>query len=224
MENLHNFGDGPNVNDPGLYHASAASSEATDALSRIKRELHQQVISGLDLTSIGTLHENELRTEVRRIAEELCHRRSDLLSFAEREALVNEVLDEVFGLGPLEPLFRDPDIADILINGPKTVYIERNGKLELTDVQFNDDGHVMAIVQRIAGQVGRRIDETTPMVDARLPDGSRLNAIIPPLALDGPLVSIRRFGIRRLTTVDLLNNHSVGQMHSNSCPPASRPG
>ena len=209
MEDIHDYSGSLDGNDPGLYDASATRSQATDAFIRIKRELHQQVISGMDLTSIGTMKENDLRMEVRRIAEELCRRRSDLLSLAERESLVNEVLDEVFGLGPLEPLFRDPDITDILINGPKTVYIERFGKLELTDVKFNDDAHVMAIVQRIAGQVGRRIDETTPMVDARLPDGSRLNAIIPPLALDGPLVSVRRFGVRRLTTVDLLRNHSV---------------
>jgi pilus assembly protein CpaF len=163
----------------------------------------------MDLSVVGTMQEQDLRSDVRRIAEELCRQRSDLLSLAEREALVNEVLDEVFGLGPLEPLFRDPDICDILINGPKMVYVERNGKLSLTNVRFTDNEHVTAIVQRIAGRVGRRVDETTPMVDARLPDGSRLNAIIPPLALDGPLVSIRRFGARRLTTVDLINNHSV---------------
>ena len=144
-----------------------------------------------------------------RIAEELCLRRSDLLSQAERELLITEVLDEVFGLGPLEPLFNDPTISDILINGPHTVYVEQTGQLESSDVKFIDDAHVVAIVQRIAGQVGRRIDEATQMVDARLADGSRLNAIIPPLAIDGPLVSIRRFGSHRLTTEDLLATESV---------------
>jgi pilus assembly protein CpaF len=180
-----------------------------DELSRIKRDLHQKVIASMDLSSIGTMHEDDLRFEVRRVAEDLCQRRSDLLSMHDRETLANEVMDEIFGLGPLEPLFRDPDISDILINGPKHVYIERQGKLELSRVTFMDDSHVLSIVQRIAGRVGRRIDEATPMVDARLPDGSRLNAIIPPLALDGPLVSVRRFGTRRLTTDDLLRNVSI---------------
>src|SRR5262249_61568235 len=122
----------------------------------------------------------------------------------ERERLVNEVMDETFGLGPLEPLLRDPTISDILINGPKTVYIERAGRLERVNVAFNDDRHLLQIVQRIAGRVGRRVDETCPMVDARLADGSRVNAVIPPLALDGTLLSIRRFGTRPLLMNDLL--------------------
>ncbi len=189
--------------------ASDADLELNGELNLIKRELHQQVIAGMDLSAIGTMHEDELRTEVRRIAEELCRHRSDLLSLSERESLINEVLDEVFGLGPLEPLFRDSAITDILINGPDTVYVERNGRLEPSKVRFIDNEHVVTIVQRIAGRVGRRVDETTPMVDARLPDGSRLNAIIPPLALDGPLVSIRRFGSHRLTSSDLVANDSI---------------
>ncbi len=193
----------------GKMAGQQASFDNADVINRIKRELHQQVISGMDLSVVGTMREQELRTDVRRIAEELCRQRSDLLSLAEREALVNEVIDEVFGLGPLEPLFRDPEISDILINGPKMVYIERNGRLSLTKIKFSDNDHVLSIVQRIAGRVGRRVDETTPMVDARLPDGSRLNAIIPPLALDGPLVSIRRFGTHRLMSADLINNHSI---------------
>jgi pilus assembly protein CpaF len=185
------------------------TSDFDEGLNRIKRELHQQVIAGMDLSAIGTMHEEELRTEVRRIAEQICDRRTDLLNLSEREGLIDEVLDEVFGLGPLESLFRDSDVTDILINGPRTVYVERHGRLQPTKVRFIDDPHVLSIVQRIAGRVGRRIDETTPMVDCRLPDGSRLNAIIPPLALDGPLVSIRRFGTRRLTTSDLLAIKSI---------------
>jgi pilus assembly protein CpaF len=189
-----------NADEPG---------DVSPEFNRIKRELHEQVIAGIDLSAIGTMHEDELRTEVRRIAEDLCRRRSDLLNLTERETLVREVLDEIFGMGPLETVFRDSSVTDILINGPKTVYIERHGLLERSGIKFIDDAHVVSIVQRIVGRVGRRVDETTPMVDARLPDGSRLNAIIPPLALDGPLVSIRRFGARPLDADDLLANNSI---------------
>jgi len=185
------------------------SPRAEDWFLALKRQLHQQVIATMDISAIGTMKEEELRLAVRREAEDLCRRRSDLLSLAERERLINEVLDETFGLGPLESLMADPEISDILINGPKTVYIERRGRLEKSSIAFHDKNHVMQIVQRIAGQVGRRVDETCPMVDARLPDGSRLNAIIHPLALDGPLVSIRRFGARPLQVDDLLTNRSL---------------
>ncbi len=176
-----------------------------------KRELHEQLIAGMDLAAIGTLSEDELRLEVRRAAEELCRRSSDLLSLSERDRLVHEVLDETFGLGPLEPLMQDATITDILINGPKTVYVERQGRLEPVDVAFHDDRHLIQIVQRIVGRVGRRVDETSPMVDARLSDGSRINAIIPPLALDGALVSIRRFGAAPLQIGDLLAKRSITQ-------------
>jgi pilus assembly protein CpaF len=176
---------------------------------RLKRELHEQLITKLDLSAIGRISEDELRMEVRHAAEELCRLGSDLLSIPEQERLVNEVLDETFGFGPIETLMRDPTISDILINGPKTVYIERNGRLERAKIAFNDDQHLIQIVQRIVGRVGRRVDETKPMVDARLPDGSRINAIIAPLALDGSLVSIRRFGGRPLLTSDLLAKQSI---------------
>jgi pilus assembly protein CpaF len=185
------------------------ASRADDRFLRYKKELHQRLIAGMDLSTIGSLSEDELRREVRRAAEELCRLSPDLLSLGERERLVNEVMDETFGLGPLEPLMRDPTISDILINGPKTVYVERAGRLELTDVAFNDDKHLLQIIQRIVSRVGRRVDETTPMVDARLPDGSRVNAIIPPLALDGCLLSIRRFGTRPLLVADLLAKKSI---------------
>lgn len=175
----------------------------------IKREVHQQVIAKLDIMTIGLMGQDELRTEVRRKVEELCRNRTDLLSSAERDRLIAEVLDETFGFGPLEPLLRDPEISDILINGPKTIYIERHGRLHKSSVVFHDDRHVLQVVQRIVGRMGRRLDETSPMVDGRLPDGSRLNAIIPPLALDGPLVSIRRFGARPLLAEDLLAKESV---------------
>jgi pilus assembly protein CpaF len=193
----------------GVPHTPVPTAE--DRLLRYKRELHQRLIGSMDLSAIGNLSEEELRREVRRVAEELCRLSPDLLSLAERERLVNEVLDETFGLGPLEPLMKDTTISDILINGPKTVYIERRGRLERTEVAFNDDRHLLQIIQRIVSRVGRRVDETTPMVDARLPDGSRVNAIIPPLALDGCLMSIRRFGTKPLLIADLLGKKAVSQ-------------
>jgi len=191
---------------------TAATSEddpGDDWFLALKRELHQQVISTLDISAIGGMEEEKFRLEVRKQAESLCHRRADLLSLAEREQLVNEVLHETFGLGPLEPLMRDSEISDILINGPRNIYIERRGRLEHTTTAFHDENHVMQVIQRIVGRVGRRVDETCPMVDARLADGSRLNAIIHPLALEGPLVSIRRFGARPLLIDDLLENRST---------------
>jgi pilus assembly protein CpaF len=189
----------------------APPPSASDRFLRYKKELHERLISSINLAELGTMGEAELRVEVRRAAEELCRLSSDLLSLAERERLVNEVLDETFGLGPLEPLLRDPTISDILINGPKTVFVERRGRLEPSNIAFNDDRHLLQIIQRIVGRVGRRVDETCPMVDARLADGSRFNAIIPPLALDGSLVSIRRFGSRPLLANDLIANQSITQ-------------
>src|SRR5260370_1259524 len=192
-------------------HGLDASAIAQERFRRLKGQLHQQLIADMDLAAIGVLSSEDLRTEVRRAGEELCHRSSDLLNQSEREQLVKEVLDETFGLGPLEPLFRDPTITDILINGCKTIYVERNGRLERVDTSFTDERHLLHIVQRIVGQVGRRVDETSPMVDGRLQDGSRINAIIPPLALDGALVSIRRFGIHPLQAPDLLAKNSITQ-------------
>jgi pilus assembly protein CpaF len=171
---------------------------------RLKTQLHQQLIAGMDLSVLGRVSKEELRAEVRRMAEELCQRSSNLLNRAERERLITEVLNETFGLGPLEALMADPAVSDILINGHNVVYVERNGRLERADVAFTDARHLLHIIQRIVGQVGRRVDETSPMVDGRLPDGSRINAIIPPLALDGALVSIRRFGVRPLLADDLV--------------------
>jgi pilus assembly protein CpaF len=186
-----------------------AQGTSEDRFLAYKRELHQQLITGMDLAAIGTMDEHELRLEVRRAAEELSRQSSDLLNLAERERLVEEVLDETFGLGPLEPLMRDPSITDIMINGPKVAYVERKGRLERVDVSFNDDRHLIQIIQRIAGRIGRRVDETSPMVDARLGDGSRVNAIIPPLALDGALLSIRRFGAKPLLTDDLMRFRAI---------------
>jgi pilus assembly protein CpaF len=187
----------------------AAESRPTEELTRLKAQLHRQLIGGMDFTALATLSREQLRHEVRRVADELCQRSSSLLNRAERERVVNEVLDETFGLGPLESLMSDPTVTDILINGHDTVYVERNGVLERAPVAFADAQHLLHIVQRIVSQAGRRVDETSPMVDSRLPDGSRINAIIPPLALDGALVSIRRFGVKPIQAADLVSNKSL---------------
>ena len=176
---------------------------------QIKDEVHRQVIGKIDLATIGTMDDADLRFEIRRAAEQILGQRADLLNLEERERLVAEIIDETFGLGPLEPLLRDTSISDILINGSQSVYIERRGRLEATRIKFANDAHLLKIIQRIVSSVGRRIDETSPMVDARLIDGSRVNAIIPPLALDGPLVSIRRFGSAPLQAKDLIQYESM---------------
>ncbi len=171
----------------------------------LKRRIHGKLVDKLDLTRVGELEGDVLRREIRLVVEHLCDTEDTLLNRTERERLVEEVLDETFGLGPLELLLKDPTISDILINGPKNVYVERRGKMEKTTVNFRDNNHLMQIIDRIVSKVGRRVDEVCPMVDARLTDGSRVNAIIPPLALDGACVSIRRFGSNPLKLEDLLN-------------------
>jgi pilus assembly protein CpaF len=188
---------------------STSQSASERQFLQYKKELHQRVISGMDLTVMGTMSEEELRLEVRRAAEEMCLQGADLLNLSERERLVNEVLDETFGLGPLETLMRDPTISDIMINGPYTAFVERRGRLEQVDIGFNDEKHLLQIVQRIAGRVGRRVDESSPMVDARLADGSRVNAIIPPLSLKGTLLSIRRFPSKPLLSGDLVTYRAL---------------
>jgi pilus assembly protein CpaF len=182
-----------------------------DEIQFLKDEIHRRVINKVDLTMIGKMRDEDLRLEIRRNAELTIADSATFLTDDQREKLIGEVIDETFGLGPLEPLFRDESITDIMINGAKQVYIEKNGRLELSKVKFANDAHVVRIIQRIVGAVGRRIDETSPMVDGRLKDGSRINAIIPPLALDGPLVSIRRFGTRPLQIGDLLRLGSITQ-------------
>jgi pilus assembly protein CpaF len=171
----------------------------------LKRRIHGKLVDKLDLTRVGELEGDVLRREIRLVVEHLCDTEDTLLNRTERERLVEEVLDETFGLGPLELLLKDPTISDILINGPRNVYVERRGKMEKTSVAFRDNNHLMQIIDRIVSKVGRRVDEVCPMVDARLQDGSRVNAIIPPLALDGACVSIRRFGANPLKLEDLLN-------------------
>lgn len=171
----------------------------------VKTRIHSKLVDKLDLARVGDLKGDTLKREIRLVVEHLCDAEDTLLNHQERERVVEEVIDEVLGLGPLELILKDPSVSDILINGPKNIYIERGGQMEKSDVEFRDGKHLLQIIDRIVSKVGRRIDETSPMVDARLEDGSRVNAIIPPLALDGAAVSIRRFGSNPLRLEDLLN-------------------
>ncbi|QDU09349.1 CpaF family protein [Gimesia aquarii] len=171
--------------------------------------IHQELVDSLDLSMLAQISEKELSAEVRAVATEICDEHVAVLEGIDRERLLNELLSEVFGLGPLDKLMADPTISDILVNHAYEIHIERNGQLEESDVIFADNQHLMRIIQRIVSRVGRRIDEVNPMVDARLPDGSRINAIIPPLALNGPSLSIRRFGATPLQIDDLIENNSL---------------
>jgi pilus assembly protein CpaF len=175
----------------------------------MKSRLHRALINKMDLTKLSTLTPEQVKEEVSRLAEGMLAQESMPLSSAERERLVNEVQHELFGLGPLEPLLADTTISDILVNSHNTIYIERRGKLETTNVTFKDDEHLMRVIERIVSSVGRRIDESSPMVDARLKDGSRVNAIIPPLSIDGPVLSIRRFGAEPLKMAALIDNKAL---------------
>ncbi len=175
-----------------------------DGFEELKRVIHGKLVDKLDLSRLGDLEGDTLRREIRLVVEHLCDTENPLLNRSERERLIEEVLDETFGFGPLEILLKEEGVADIMINGPKHVFIEKGGRIQRSDVTFRDNDHLMQVLDRIVSKVGRRIDETSPMCDARLPDGSRVNAIIPPLALDGPSLTIRRFGSNPLTLEDLL--------------------
>ncbi len=174
------------------------------SFQEMKSRLHRALINRMDLTKLSTLSQDQVHAEVSRLAESVLAQEAMPLSSSERDKLVNEVQHELFGLGPLEPLLADNTISDILVNSHGTIYIERRGKLEITDVAFKDDEHLMRVIERIVSSVGRRIDESSPMVDARLRDGSRVNAIIPPLSIDGPVLSIRRFGTEPLRMASLI--------------------
>ncbi|HJV00862.1 MAG TPA: CpaF family protein [Burkholderiaceae bacterium] len=174
------------------------------SFQELKSRIHHMLIERIDLSKLDTLRSGELAGEIGRVIEILIAEAGVPLSRQDRERLVVEVQDETFGLGPLEPLLSSPDISDILVNNYHSTYIERHGKLEKTDVVFRDNKHLLQIIERIVNKVGRRIDESSPFVDARLPDGSRVNAIIPPLAIDGPALSIRRFGVESLRMKDLM--------------------
>jgi pilus assembly protein CpaF len=175
----------------------------------MKTVLHRDLLSRIDLEKLNYLDNAQARSQIHAVIQDLVSHSNTPLSASERERLSREVLDEVFGLGPLEPLLQDPTINDILVNTYSSVFIERAGLLEETNVVFKDNVHLMHIIDKIVSAVGRRVDESSPMVDARLPDGSRVNVIIPPLAVDGPIMSIRRFGTVPLEVEDLIANHTM---------------
>jgi pilus assembly protein CpaF len=176
---------------------------------QVKADLHRKILDRLDLEKLGRTPSDAAREEVLLLIRNTVNSEAVPLSFAERERLAREILDEIFGLGPLEPLLKDPTISDILVNRYNKVYVERAGKLEPTGLSFKDDAHLMQIIDRIVSRIGRRVDESSPMVDARLADGSRVNAIIPPLAIDGPCLSIRRFGRDPVTARNMLENKTL---------------
>jgi pilus assembly protein CpaF len=176
---------------------------------QVKADLHRKILDRLDLEKLGRTPSDAAREEVLLLIRNTVNSEAVPLSFAERERLAREILDEIFGLGPLEPLLKDPTVSDILVNRYNKVYVERAGKLEPTGLSFKDDAHLMQIIDRIVSRIGRRVDESSPMVDARLADGSRVNAIIPPLAIDGPCLSIRRFGRDPVTARNMLENKTL---------------
>jgi pilus assembly protein CpaF len=176
---------------------------------QVKADLHRKILDRLDLEKLGRTAGDSAREEVLILIRSSVNSEAVPLSFAEREQLSREILDEIFGLGPLEPLLKDPTISDILVNRFDRVYVERGGKLEITGLSFKDNQHLMQIIDRIVSRIGRRVDESSPMVDARLQDGSRVNAIIPPLALDGACLSIRRFGRDPVTARNMLDNKTL---------------
>ncbi len=189
--------------------AQNTSNRLASEYKKIKGALHSQILREIDLESLSRLDDERARRQLGDFIAGRLTRERTPLAYAERERLTKELLNEIFGLGPLEILLQDDGISDILINGAHQVYIERRGLLELTDVEFDDDSHLRRIIDSIVSRVGRRIDESSPMVDARLHDGSRVNAIIPPLSLTGPVVSIRRFGRDPLTEKELVENDSM---------------
>jgi pilus assembly protein CpaF len=187
--------DGASPNRSTQLFSRAVVSETLSAVDQLKVDIHHRLISRLDLEALELIKdEAEVTTQIRLAVAEFLRSESSPLSQAEREEIVEHIVWEITGLGPIEPLFRDPTISDILINNARNIFIERKGKLTRVNAQFRNDAHLMSVIDRIVSRVGRRVDESSPMVDARLPDGSRVNAIIPPLALDGPVLSIRRFG------------------------------
>ena len=182
----------------------------------LKEKIHRRLIERLDLTKLESIPKSTFRIQVREVVESLLLRETEIGPDVSRDRLTEEILNETFGFGPLEPLLTDPTVSDILVNTHNQTYVERYGKLEMTNTIFKDDVHLLHIIDRIVSQIGRRVDESSPMVDARLPDGSRVNAIIPPLAIDGPMLSIRKFGIRKFEMNDLLQidtlTESMAQM------------
>src|SRR5215212_9389229 len=175
----------------------------------VRGSVHRKLLSKLNLEKLATAERSRVEAEIRALVSSLLAEAGMPLSVTDRDAILGDVLDEVFGFGPLEPLLRDKTVSDILVNTYKQVFVERRGKLESVPAAFQDDQHLLRVIDRIVSGVGRRIDDSSPMVDARLPDGSRVNAIIPPLAVDGPLLSIRRFPSDRLKAEDLIGYQAI---------------
>lgn len=192
-----------------LRHRVSQPEPGELKFQRLKVKIHEVLVESLNLSVVDIANEEAFASELRELAEEKCNQKGAHLPDDQRARLLTELMDEVFGLGPLEKLANDPEVTDILVNSPFEVHVERHGKLELTDVIFADDDHILRTIQRIAAKVGRRIDETSPMVDARLSDGSRINAVVPPLAIDGPLLSIRRFSAEPLRLDTMIDNGSL---------------
>ena len=197
--------------EPFALRGQQPADKATLSFQELKSRIHRLLIERIDLSKLDLLRNGELASEIGYVIETLISEEGVPLSRQEKERLVIEVQHEIFGLGPIEPLLTSPDISDILVNNYNSTYVERHGKLEKTDIVFRDNNHLMQIIERIVTKVGRRIDESSPYVDARLPDGSRVNAIIPPLAIDGPVLSIRRFGLEALKIDDMLALGSFDQ-------------
>jgi pilus assembly protein CpaF len=193
----------------GVAARGTANVRASNEIQELKARVHRILINKLDLTKLENADPNLVQNDVKKVIERILDEENAPLSGLEREQIQTDVLNELFGLGPLEPLLADKTISDILVNGWRSVYIERRGKLEKVDVTFRNDAHLLQIIDRIVSRIGRRVDEASPMVDARLLDGSRVNAIIPPLALDGPVLSIRRFGADPLQIKDLLEVNAL---------------
>ena len=190
---------------------SGEPAPAATSMPQIKTRVHRRILERLNLSTLDRLERDEVVATIAKVVQDLVAQEQLPLNVGERELLVRQVVDEIFGLGPVEPLMQDPDVADILVNTFDQVYVERHGKLVRTDVRFQDDKHLLQVIDRIVSAVGRRIDDSSPMVDARLPDGSRVNAIIPPLAIDGPHLSIRKFKRDALSGEDLLAKNSVSK-------------
>ncbi|WP_069704807.1 CpaF family protein [Burkholderia seminalis] len=193
----------------GSEPAGPAHSSVRDAYQKLRREIHLTVLERVELERLSRMPQDQVRMEIGALIARILDEERLPANDIERRQLAIDVYDEMFGFGPLEALLRDPGISDILVNTYRQVYVERCGRLELTDVTFYDDAHLMKVIEKIVSRVGRRIDESSPMVDARLPDGSRVNAIIPPSAIDGPLMSIRRFAVNPLKMDDLVRFHSL---------------
>jgi pilus assembly protein CpaF len=189
--------------------ASAMAARSADRYFELKSEIHRKLIGVLNLERVSSIPKDRVRSEIGRVVERLLEEERVPMTAAEQNKIIEEVLDEVLGLGPLEPLLKEASISDILINRHNKVFIERNGKLSESSIRFKDDAHLLHIIEKIVSQVGRRIDEAQPIVDARLPDGSRVNAIIPPLALDGPCMSIRRFGRHVITQDEMIQYKTI---------------